>query len=534
MKKIIAIALVLVMALGIFAGCQPAKPAEAKTYTYKSYTTALGNNWNPHTWETNADNSILSYIETPLADMTIKNSETGEYQWIFVAAEDIKDVTKDNQADLTKFGCEQTEAEAGFVYEIKLRPEMKWQDGTPINADTYIYSMQMLLDPKLMNYRATDYYDGDLAIAGANNYAHSGRTIKKANSSDGETMAYALDALVKGEDGFYKTPDGAVVYIGLDDAGYGWMGGNTLTDYAGYFPEGVYDKLKGMADENGYVKVNDEALDTLYQFTGSEVWGNEPREKLGYYLSYDYTYANYTFDTVGCLKTGEYEITLVLEKSLSGFYLLYNLSGVTNNLVKIALYDACLSMSEGAGGEEVWSSVYNTNLATVEIPSTVESIGDNAFALCRSLDNVTIPKSVDTFGNYCFAGCATLSNFVFEETTAYQVMGTHFFYNCPNITQIILPSRPKMTDADAEDCANGESLTYSAGAIPSYTDSTQVPWSKYISRVKNVSISDGITGIGACVFQNYENLKDVHIGDSVQNIDLDTFIADVDAWTFNE
>jgi hypothetical protein len=62
-----------------------------------------------------------------------------------------------------------------------------------------------------------------------------------------------------------------------------------------------------------------------------------------------------------------------------------------------------------------------------------------------------------------------LSNFVFEETTAYQVMGTHFFYNCPNITQIILPSRPKMTDADAEDCANGESLTYSAGAIPSYT-----------------------------------------------------------------
>ena len=87
MKKIIAIALVLVMALGIFAGCQKTEqPAEAKTYTYKSYATALGNNWNPHTWETNADNSIMSYIETPLADLTIKNSETGEYQWIFVAA----------------------------------------------------------------------------------------------------------------------------------------------------------------------------------------------------------------------------------------------------------------------------------------------------------------------------------------------------------------------------------------------------------------------------------------------------------------
>jgi hypothetical protein len=119
----------------------------------------------------------------------------------------------------------------------------------------------------------------------------------------------------------------------------------------------VYDKLKGMADENGYVKVNDEALDTLYQFTGSEVWGNEPREQLGYYLSYDYTYANYTFDTVGCLKTGEYEITLVLEKSLSGFYLLYNLSG--NWLVYQPIYDECI---KEVG--DTFTSSYNTSVET--------------------------------------------------------------------------------------------------------------------------------------------------------------------------
>ena len=62
-----------------------------------------------------------------------------------------------------------------------------------------------------------------------------------------------------------------------------------------------------------------------------------------------------------------------------------------------------------------------------------------------------------------------------------------------------------------------------SGAIPSYTDSTQVPWSKYISRVKNVSISDGITGIGANVFRNHTNLTSVYIGSSVNNMNISAF-----------
>jgi oligopeptide transport system substrate-binding protein len=378
LTSIIALLLALIMLLS-FCACQtPGGNGEDTTgdnltvetftgdFVWKDSVSTLATNWNPHTYQTSDDSYPLDFIISGLYTF-IFNDELNPIEgkdpysgYVIVpemAAEMPVDVTEDIKAmDGNKFGIP-ADATSGYAYKIALNPNAKWQDGTPINADTYIYSMQMLLDPKLMNYRATDYYDGDLAIAGANNYAHSGRTIKKANSSDGETMAYAVDALVKGEDGFYKTPDGAVVYIGLDDAGYGWMGGNTLTDYAGYFPEGVYDKLKGMADENGYVKVNDEALDTLYQFTGSDVWGNEPREQLGYYLSYDYTYANYTFDTVGCLKTGEYEITLVLEKSLSGFYLLYNLSG--NWLVYQPIYDECI---KEVG--DTFTSSYNTSVET--------------------------------------------------------------------------------------------------------------------------------------------------------------------------
>ena len=358
MKKIIAIALVLVMALGIFAGCQPAKPAEAKTYTYKSYTTALGNNWNPHTWETNADNSIMSYIETPLADMTIKNSETGEYQWIFVAAEDIKDVTKDHKDDLVKFNCDSTDAEAGYVYEIKLRPEMKWQDGTPINADTYVYSMKAFLDPTMKNYRANNYYSGESAIAGADDYFFQGSTVFSGiNSTDGETTTYAWADLVKGADGVYTTPDGAQVAFGLS-TGYAWMKGNSLADYygAGYIPgEGCWDILAAAADDDGNVPVTDETIAALYSFTGSDTWGNETQDMLAYYLNYAETWPEFSFDKVGLYKVDEYTIRYVCQAYYDYYYFLT--SCTSNWIVHEELYEKC---KETSG--ELTTSTYGTSL----------------------------------------------------------------------------------------------------------------------------------------------------------------------------
>ena len=81
MKKLFALVLAVIMVASVFAGCQETKVDLGDGYTYKSYTTALGTNWNPHTWETNVDSDIMAYIETPLVDMSIKNSETGEFQW---------------------------------------------------------------------------------------------------------------------------------------------------------------------------------------------------------------------------------------------------------------------------------------------------------------------------------------------------------------------------------------------------------------------------------------------------------------------
>ena len=111
---------------------------------------------------------------------------------------------------------------------------------------------------------------------------------------------------------------------------------------------------------------------------------------------------------------------------------------------------------------------YNTALTTVTIPTTVATIGDCAFMYCASINNVVMPKTVLTMGNYLFAYCTALSNFEFEhfaedETLKVQTVGTHFFYNCPSITAVVLPDKMNITAEDKT--ASGSSYTTD---IPSY------------------------------------------------------------------
>ena len=316
-------------------------------YTYHSYTAALGTNWNPHTWETNADDSIQSYVSAPLADLTIKDSSTGEYQWIFVAATDIQDVTAQHQDDLTKYNCTLPEGVTAdqvtesYVYEISLRPEMCWEDGTPINADTYIYSMKALLDPAMKNYRANNYYSGESAIAGAIEYFNAGSTVEQDNGAI--PMIAAKEDLVLGADGVYTTAEGGKVWIAPSDA-LDWLDGNSLADYVGAYADAMFDvdsfnALVNLADENGRVPATDEAWDLLVKvITKSADWGETEADAVNY-LIYEYSYPDCEYDeTVGVYKVDDYTIRYVCDTAYDYYYFLT--SCTSNWIVNEALYEA--------------------------------------------------------------------------------------------------------------------------------------------------------------------------------------------------
>lgn len=186
MKKLPALLLVLAMTLTA-CSIRPAteeKPSGAvATYTYNTYATALGTNWNPHTRESNADGEILDYITSPFVSMSVLDSENGVYQWVYEMALSINDVTGQHPEDLRKYAVElpqeQTPEEtlAGYVFEIALNPAARWQNGEPITADDYIYSMEQLLSPQMKNYRANLYISGESAVAGGHDYYYSDGSV---------------------------------------------------------------------------------------------------------------------------------------------------------------------------------------------------------------------------------------------------------------------------------------------------------------------------------------------------------------------
>lgn len=62
-------------------------------------------------------------------------------------------------------------SEDGLTYTFKLREDAVWEDGQPIQAQDFVYSIQRLLDPRLGSYYGTTYYTeiieggADLAFA---------------------------------------------------------------------------------------------------------------------------------------------------------------------------------------------------------------------------------------------------------------------------------------------------------------------------------------------------------------------------------
>lgn len=64
--------------------------------------------------------------------------------------------------------------EDGVTWQISLRPEAKWANGDPINADTVIYSWKMLLDPMMVNSMSNKLASNNIKILNATEYAAQG------------------------------------------------------------------------------------------------------------------------------------------------------------------------------------------------------------------------------------------------------------------------------------------------------------------------------------------------------------------------
>lgn len=179
--KVIPICSLFAIGSALLAGCSPKK---ASVRTYFDATTGAPKKWSPATWETNEDNQVPQYTELGLVEFVL-NQEKNGYAIIPEMAEelptDITNTLTDEEVTLYKMDVDEEKGGAKFTagqkWRVKLNQLAKFEDGTPIDADTYLTSLQDILDPEMQNRRAGDYASGNRAIAGALSYLQKGQTF---------------------------------------------------------------------------------------------------------------------------------------------------------------------------------------------------------------------------------------------------------------------------------------------------------------------------------------------------------------------
>ncbi len=382
-----AVALLLVLALLVsLAACGTPKnnnnTAAPKKYTYNYALAEFPTTWSPHTNQTSIDSEIMDYIVSGLYTFDYKDEKHDGYKVVPLAAkEEPKDVTSQY---IGKYGL--VEGDTKKAYIVPLRDDLKWDDGTKITANDYVESAKRLLSPTAKNYRADSLYSGNMVIHNAQNYLNAGQTV---NLDNGANAGYELADLTKKEDGTYVTPDGGAVYLAVNFP-LDWTSGNTLKDYVdaygeGYFSVKNWDTLVGMMDDDGLIPLTDENL-ALYAdvTTGNPAWGETDADLPNYFV-YSQTYPELDFAEVGIAALSDTELLLVLDKQLSGFYLLYSLTDTW--LVKLDLYDKCESIVDG-----VYNNTYGTSV------ETTASFGPYKLTDFQADKQYTLTKNENWFG----------------------------------------------------------------------------------------------------------------------------------------
>ncbi len=407
-KSILTMALCLVMVALMIVSCgsknQPAGPDEETTVgsgentpveqyvpkkaEYNTTTATMPSNWNELTYKDNNDTQILSYITSSFfeydykfendqkfnADGSINKAGfvAGAYTTNYSAATKLEDVTASVDA---KWGyTDAQKEEGGYAWKITLRTDLKWDDGTAITAADFVWSMQQVLDPTFMNYRANTYYD-TLMIKNAKPYFYSGAPIYApvvpAYGAE-ETPDYSFDI------------NGAEVYLNTSTTGMtlaGYSLDELINSYVG--TEEAKAALKVIADaanEYGYTLITEENMEAAKELIGYALmpfgmdWSTMDdttkeelfKETLFYISGYG---DKVDWNTVGIYSIDEENaIVLCLDKTYSflkddgslSVWAPYYFSSLP--LVHKAKYDA--ARIEPANGATLWTSKYNSSLET--------------------------------------------------------------------------------------------------------------------------------------------------------------------------
>lgn len=332
--------------------------------TYNTVWSSQPNNWNPHAWEMSHESDFMDYTVAPLTYSTFDGE--GGWYYAYDAATAVTDITA-TYADKEKYGVP-ADATEKYVYEIKLRPEMKWDNGDPITADDYVYSMKMLLDPQMKNYRSNTYTSGESEVANGAAYFNNDKAGKPVYKD-------VKDAEIPADAKVYVTMTMPVVFFG--DTAKSYYENEKHT--AKFTVDGVnlYEKYAA-AD---VVEFNEEEMKAELNAI-AKAFGDENEEAYKEFLVYDdgEVYPETPWEKVGLVKVDDYTILYIVQRPLESFYMHSSLT--SNWLVHKATYEAAFTKVNDLVATDYCTKIDNTRCSGPYMIENFES--DKQIVLVRN------------------------------------------------------------------------------------------------------------------------------------------------------
>lgn len=329
---LIAMVLVVVLCASVLTACKKdkgnddrnvTKPGtgweDTKMYTMREYTSQMPSQWCTILSNDNANSTMESYFTSAFYEFNYKFDANGKivpgaYTVEYSASTKLEDVTKKYAG---QYGLA-ADAEKGQAFAMTLRNDLTWDDGTPIKAADFVYTMSQQLSPKYLFATASNYYSGNYVIHNAQNYVKQGQSgwfsavdVAAYGESISSFEGLYFDAKnVNAFEYIFKTADMTKL---TELKSYFVSNGvnvfDELVQYAGDkrtpLTQELFDKIKGLFAADG-------GLNSSVSGWG---WADE---EIGYFTVVNYTYPEMDFSEVGYfVGDNEYELVMVIDGTLN-------------------------------------------------------------------------------------------------------------------------------------------------------------------------------------------------------------------------
>lgn len=333
---LIAMVLVVVLCASVLTACKKDKGKDNKPYditkrastgwedsrqyTLREYTSQLPGQWCTILSSDVVNNDMEAYFTSSFYEFNYKFDADGKivpgaFTVEYSAATKLEDVTKKYAG---KYGLA-ADAEKGQAFAMTLRNDLKWDDGTPIKAADFVYSMSQQLSPNYLFDTASNYYSGNYVIHNAQNYVKQGQSGWFDARNTYGTYDESLDSKLYFVIGAGSTNTNYGKAEAYYFSAWGLPAGTDAKTAATYIVQnGANTTVEAILALEGKTLAEIKA-DATMKATWEAVlkfWQTLPNEELDFFVT-QYTYPKMDFSEVGYfVGDNEYELVMVIDGTL--------------------------------------------------------------------------------------------------------------------------------------------------------------------------------------------------------------------------